>query len=313
MGCRHFARRWSLELCVRARVATRRRCRRHPGRACGSIRLASTDRGSAGGGVRGGPGRGSAGRDGVEQGGADGAADLLGGVQHGGGNSGVVGVDAVGGQVHPWADGSTVDPCGQLGSGGDGRGRAGPIGQRGLSWRWRRSSGSLRRGWRSCGSDGNARQAGISPREYLECDRWSEVPADDVRRPFREAARIVLSASGAAAELPTGGSMLGPPLVVEIEATEQRLARSCACSGHVLLRSTRPRLHRRCGSYQERIFKCWVMVRLRPGVVGLVAHLLGPPQLLSPAALADQHVLVAGLGAEHVPHDPAGEVPNFTF
>ncbi|WP_323098751.1 hypothetical protein [Intrasporangium sp. YIM S08009] len=84
-----------------------------------------------------------------------------------------------------------------------------------------------RRGWRSCGSDRDARQVGISPSEELERDRRSEVPADDdVRRPFREAARIVLAASGAAAELPTGRSVLGPPFVMEIEATEQGLARS---------------------------------------------------------------------------------------
>ena len=38
-------------------------------------------------------------------------------------------------------------------------------------------------------------------------------------------------------------------------------------------------------------------------------HLLGRQQLLVAAALANEHVLVAGLVAVHVSHDPAREVP----
>ena len=50
-------------------------------------------------------------------------------------------------------------------------------------------------------------------------------------------------------------------------------------------------------------------MRLRPGVVCLLAHLLEQQEFLLAASLADEHLFVAGLSAEHVAHDPAREVP----
>jgi hypothetical protein len=44
--------------------------------------------------------------------------------------------------------------------------------------------------------------------------------------------------------------------------------------------------------------------------LGALVHLFGRPKLLMAAALANEHVLVAGLVAVHVSHDPAREVPQ---
>src|SRR3954453_23539544 len=49
---------------------------------------------------------------------------------------------------------------------------------------------------------------------------------------------------------------------------------------------------------------------LHPGPVGVVTQALDRHELLRPAALADEHLLVARLHPEHVAHDPAREVPE---